>query len=317
MKLRFFVLLTIMVLGGYGMTSAQLISLDHTDGLFDADRLDTGVPVTFYIRITGDETTHGGIANGFRVYSPDGATWVGMAGDTTGTLGKAQFDGGFFIIPFSVTGSGADTIGFSGFRFFLPGLPAGFDDVAYTLDIGPLAEADNGKHICLDSAYFPPSGVWKWAGPDVYPAWDGPHCFTVGPPPECAVAVTAPAGGETWTSGTMQNITYTTTDCAECGTVDIAYSVDGGAFIGISTGSTNTGTFSWTVPEVESSNVVARVCCSGTSDCGESGAFTIAAPVVPEIVSVDPNTGAQCDYAPAQVCDRTYLEDKISDCRGS
>jgi len=38
----------------------------------------------------------------------------------------------------------------------------------------------DGGQICLDSSYYTPSGVWKWAGPDAFPAWDGPHCFTIG-----------------------------------------------------------------------------------------------------------------------------------------
>ena len=247
MKLRFFVLLSIMVLGGYGMASAQSISLDHTDGLLDATHLDTGVPVTFYIHIAGDDTSHSGITNGFRVYSGDGAVWNPMAGDTVG-LGKTQFDGGFFISPFSVTGSGADTIGFGGFRFFGSGLPAGYDDIAYTLAVGPIAESEIGKTICLDSAFYPPTGVWKWAGPDVYPAWDGPHCFAIGPPPACEVVVTSPAGGETWTAGTNQSITWTTSDCADCDNVDISYSVDGGAFQNIVLATTNDGQYTWAVP---------------------------------------------------------------------
>ena len=179
MKLRFFVLLSVMLLGCYGLAGAQSLTLDHTDGLIDADHLDTDVPVTFYIRLTGDGTTHSGITNGFRVYSDDGATWSPLVGDTTGTLGKAQFDGGFFINPFGITGSGADTIGFGAFRFFGTGLPAGFDDVAFTLDIGPIAESEIGKSICLDSTFYPPTGLWKWAGPDVFPSWDGPHCYTI------------------------------------------------------------------------------------------------------------------------------------------
>ncbi len=296
MKLRFFVLLTIMVLGGYGMTSAQSISLDHTDGLIDATHLDTGVPVTFYIRVTGDDTSHAGITNAFRVYSDDGATWDTTVGAWTGTLGPDQFDGGMFIKKFSITGSGADTVGFGAFRFFESGLVAGFDDVAITLDIGPIAQSEIGKTICLDSTFYPPSGVWKWAVRDVFPDWSGPHCFTVGPPPACEVVVTAPAGGETWESGTLQTITYQTTNCENCDNIDISYSVDGGAFTAISTGSTNTGTFSWTVPEVESSNVIVRVCCAGSlSHCGGSGVFSIVAPALPEIVSVDPNSAAQCD----------------------
>jgi hypothetical protein len=58
------------------------------------------------------------------------------------------------------------------------GLPAGYNDIAYTIDIGPIAKSNHNKTICLDSSFYPPSGVWKWAGPDVFPSWDGPHCFT-------------------------------------------------------------------------------------------------------------------------------------------
>lgn len=160
----------------------QSISLDHTDGLHSGNPTelvaDGTTPIVFYLRITGDGASHGGITNGFRVYSPDGATWTTMQADTTGTLGRAQLDGGVFINHFGVTGSAADTAGIAGFRFFGVGLPAGFDDVAYTIRIGPIQATDHGKTICLDSSFFPPSGVWKFVGPDVVPGWDGPHCFT-------------------------------------------------------------------------------------------------------------------------------------------
>ncbi len=179
MRSRLIALLSLAILCGYGMAGAQSVSLDHVDGALDATHLDTGTPVVFHIRFTGDNDSHGGVTNGFEVYSEDGATWGTTVGDTVG-LGKAQFDGGYFISPFSVTGSGADTVGFGAFRFFSTGLPAGYDDIAYTLTIGPLSEVDLGNHICLDSAFYPPSGVWKWAGPDVFPNWTGPHCFEIG-----------------------------------------------------------------------------------------------------------------------------------------
>ena len=158
------------------------ICLDYVDGLTTGGAIDVGAAITFYLRVAGDADDHAGITNGFRIHSPDGATWTTTVGDTTGTLGKTQFDGGFFISPFSVTGSGADTIGFAGFRFFSTGVPAYFDDVAFTIQIGPVDGVHAGKHICLDSAYYPPSGVWKWAGPDLFPNWDGPHCYTIGGP---------------------------------------------------------------------------------------------------------------------------------------
>ncbi|KAA3634387.1 MAG: T9SS C-terminal target domain-containing protein [Calditrichaeota bacterium] len=80
---------------------------------------------------------------------------------------------------FSVDGVASDTVGFGGASLFASGIPANTDEVAYTITIGPLSNADHGKTICLDSSWYEPTGVWKWAGPDATPSWDGPHCFTV------------------------------------------------------------------------------------------------------------------------------------------
>ncbi|MDH3936867.1 MAG: transthyretin-like family protein [candidate division Zixibacteria bacterium] len=82
-----------------------------------------------------------------------------------------------------MSGSGADTIGFAGSRLFDSGLPWWFDDTAYSLTIGPIPLSSVGKTICLDSAFFPPSGVWAWSVAQVgtfHPSWDGPHCYEVG-----------------------------------------------------------------------------------------------------------------------------------------
>ncbi|MDH3939100.1 MAG: T9SS type A sorting domain-containing protein, partial [candidate division Zixibacteria bacterium] len=161
----------------------QSISLDHVDGLAGSSTLGTGRAVVFHIRISNPtDTSFDGIATGFQVFSPNGATWSSVYHDTTGTLGKTQFDGGVFLPKFSANGQGADTVGLGALRFFSTGMPAGFDDVALTITIGPIDPIHAGKTICLDSAYYPPSGVWKWAasgGIDVFPAWDGPHCFDI------------------------------------------------------------------------------------------------------------------------------------------
>ena len=157
----------------------QSVTIDHVDGLVNPSEItaDGSTPIVFHIRMTNVNDNRGGISNGFRIYSDDGATWGGLVGDTVG-IGKAQFDGGFFISPFGVTGSGADTIGFAAFRFFSTGLPAAYDDIAYTITIGPIDPAHHGKTICIDSAFFPASGVWKWSGPDVVPSWEGLKCYT-------------------------------------------------------------------------------------------------------------------------------------------
>ena len=165
------------------------VSLDHVDGLVN-DKIPAGASVTFYIRMTNStENVLGGTANGFRIFSEDGANWATTVGDTTGTLGKATFDGGMFLSHVGVSGAGADTVGFAGFRMQGPGIAAGFDSVTYTITIGPIDAASAGKTICIDSAYYPPSGVWKWAptglaretGTKVstIPAWSGQQCFTI------------------------------------------------------------------------------------------------------------------------------------------
>jgi hypothetical protein len=68
-----------------------------------------------------------------------------------------------------------------------------------------------------------------------------------------ALTVTAPNGGENWTVGTNQNITWTTTGgCIDY--VNLQYSLDGGTnWSSITSGITNTGTYTWNVPSVNTS----------------------------------------------------------------
>lgn len=161
----------------------QSVSLDHVDGLTPEGDLEIGVPITFHIRLTADDQSYAGIDNGFRVYSLSGVLWDTTIGDTTGTLGREQFDGLFTIMSRSTDGLGADSLVFGGFKIYSTGMPAGFDDIAYTIQIGPISESFIGRTVCLDSSYIPPAGSrWKWAvqqGESVHPSWDGPHCFDI------------------------------------------------------------------------------------------------------------------------------------------
>ncbi len=78
-------------------------------------------------------------------------------------------------------GAGADTAWFGYSVMVGTGLPDGFDEVAWTVTVGPVSGSYAGKHLCIDSSYFPPSGLWLWAptGQSEVPTWDGPHCFIV------------------------------------------------------------------------------------------------------------------------------------------
>ncbi|MEA3296809.1 MAG: T9SS type A sorting domain-containing protein [candidate division Zixibacteria bacterium] len=183
MKMKLFIILASLTLCSFGLAYGQSISLDRVDGqIGETDSISTGETITFYIRMTNGDIAMGGVTNGFRVYSPDGAVWDTTIADTIGTLGKTQFEGGFFINTFSLTGSGADTVGFGGFILSGTGMLPGFDTVAYTIDVGPINASYEGKTICLDSCYYPPQGYWMWSTHEpapVYPTWDGPHCYTI------------------------------------------------------------------------------------------------------------------------------------------
>ncbi|MEA3296875.1 MAG: hypothetical protein U9R56_03335, partial [candidate division Zixibacteria bacterium] len=111
MRFKLLLFLTVLAIVPISSVRGQSLSVDSIDGLNTTGDpyIETGVPVTYYIRVTNGDIGMAGITNGFSVYSPDGAVWDTTIADTIGTLGKTQFDGGFFINTFSLTGSGADT----------------------------------------------------------------------------------------------------------------------------------------------------------------------------------------------------------------
>jgi hypothetical protein len=183
MKIKLLTVLAVIVLGVSGAARGESISLDQVQGtLWNTDTMLAGNTYTFDIRFQSPNSNHLGITNGWSVYASSGSPeWDTTIIDTTGNLGGAQFDLIWTTQLFSITGSGADTVGMAGSVMFNTiGMPQGFDDIVANITIGPLVIPDNVDHeICLDSAYYPPSGVWKWAGPDVIPEWDGPHCWAV------------------------------------------------------------------------------------------------------------------------------------------
>jgi hypothetical protein len=168
--------------GGGTPDSLRTITLDHVDGSPATGQITAGDSVVFYLRLKNAVADKAkGITNGFKIYSPDGATWGTVAGDFTGTLGKDDFDLVWKINTFDIDGAGEDTVAFSAVVMTGPGMPPGFDDIVYTITIGPISTL--GKNVCVDSAYYPTAGTWMWAyGSEIGsfpPSWDGPHCFEV------------------------------------------------------------------------------------------------------------------------------------------
>jgi hypothetical protein len=199
------------------------VTLENVVGLHSGttDQLDCGVAVQFFLRVSNDtggpaDYTIDGIANGFRLYSPNGATWTpglfvdtsiinfpppgsttydttfygrwvppataGLVWENPGTGETPIFDGGLFVNTFSVDGTASDTVGFAGFNQTTGvGLYESFSEVAFEVSIESFDCGSTGLTFCLDSSYFPPSGVWKWASSttEYIPSWDGPHCYTI------------------------------------------------------------------------------------------------------------------------------------------
>ena len=188
-KLVLILLLAIPFSTGICQDELHKYSLEGVEGLHAPGEVMNGDSLSFYIRMTNDDARNiRGMSCGFRIYSPDRTvTWDTTKGDTLTKLNWAEsFSIVFSIGKFGLTGIAADTISFGGSGMGIGasiGIPANFDDTAFVVSTGPITSNCAGSMICIDSSYWPPSGVWKWAGGsgigDFYPSWDGPHCYTV------------------------------------------------------------------------------------------------------------------------------------------
>ena len=156
---------------------SQGIYLDHVDGL-ENEYIPEGGTLTFHMRITGDATNHLMLNNGF-TFSSNGLTW----GDLQGELNPAyQWDMWFDfikVINYWKTGTGADTVGVGLLSLLGTGLPADFDDIAFTFTVGPIQGPD-GATLTLDSSWYPPSNPWMWDVVGENVAWGGPYEFRYG-----------------------------------------------------------------------------------------------------------------------------------------
>ncbi|RME31925.1 MAG: hypothetical protein D6800_00350, partial [Candidatus Zixiibacteriota bacterium] len=186
-----------------------------------------GQPHQFQLRVRNlpaapcdDPAIHWNTNNAFRISSPDGATWNFTIASITPAfdipaLGWTNFFVNHFndgVAPSVPQGDGQNTneVQYGGVSFSASaGLPVGFDDIAYQIDIQSNL-ADVGKSICIDTIGVPPMGTFLWAGLghpecDVSPEWINnasgdvtpPYCWIVEVPPNfppdfttCPVTVT-------------------------------------------------------------------------------------------------------------------------------
>ncbi len=164
--------------------SASEIVLDEVTGLYGGDTVNAGCLTQFTFRLTNtDGNSIIGFTSGFRVWTHYGGSYTDnfdpVTGDTLPIGWDTLFDLVFGIHMFGVDGTGADTIAFSAARMIRPGIPNGFDQQVWWVRTRPHV---NGDTLCIDSSWYPPSGVWLWSTTPagaIQPAWYGPYCFHV------------------------------------------------------------------------------------------------------------------------------------------
>lgn len=211
------------------------ITLDHVDGEIAPGVLDTGTLITFYWRLTNDVgEAIVGVQNGYRVYSPSGATWDTLSHGLASEQPLSDvFDANDFMDT-DCNGIGEDTVLIWGMA--LAGQSVFPDDsslVGYSFSIGPLSSGDVGGTICIDSTWVPPAQEWLWVretSGDINPDWGGPYCFYIGADTSCAgtdVGEVVALSDYLWHSGPMPSCGQTPPTCAcadvNCsGTLDIA-----------------------------------------------------------------------------------------------
>lgn len=161
-----------------------IVSLYTVNGLTTETFVQVGHPVRFVMRYTNNTGTTCDVSTGFRLQSPDGATWDSTTIDSVGPFvgGKAylrtRFNIVYFRRVFSGDGQPPDTVGFLGAGIPSPStqLPSNFDDSAFAITAWFSNVNAFDKHICIDSSFFPPGGTWVWIDPTLdnhYPTFQG------------------------------------------------------------------------------------------------------------------------------------------------
>ena len=173
----------------FGQNSAIYLSKVETGYGLSTDTVGSGRKIVWTMAMRNNSgQTLIGHTNGFRIYSPSGASWTPPVIDTldialtTGSGWGTRMDGGTYLEHYT-TGSAADTVAIGSFAIWGPGFEDGFDADAFTITI-PLPGIDSifdGGTICIDSSIYDVINDWLWGMEFdlVYPDWSGPHCYTI------------------------------------------------------------------------------------------------------------------------------------------
>ena len=178
------------------------ISIESVTNLTDDTTLAGGVTHLISFRYDARAATVGRTylpANGWEIYSPDGADWEFVQAQLLSPFSGLGFEfmyanhfhktggTGSFGLPLGSAGAnlgGHDTVGvvIAGVNSQVgSGLPRGFNDIAVTIEFATL-RSDAGLHICIKKSTQLPGGSWVWANADglILPDWSDDQCWVIG-----------------------------------------------------------------------------------------------------------------------------------------
>ena len=212
--------------------------------------------------ITIEDITNAGVCDLNLTYDPDLVNITSITG--------GDFD--YFDYKYTDSGSGDDyaSLYLQAFQTANQGLNGVVDYAKLKLRISD----DEQGEICIDVVELVEES------PDVKPIPYTVQDFTVSEPP--SVTVNSPDGGENRKAGSYVIIGWTATDNVGVTSIDIAYSVDGGAtYQTIATGISGSETYNWTIPATLSGACLVKVTAhDAAGNAGEGvsvGDFTIIA----------------------------------------
>ncbi|MFZ4399676.1 MAG: hypothetical protein ACOYO1_06560 [Bacteroidales bacterium] len=104
-----------------------------------------------------------------------------------------------------------------------------------------------------------------------------------------SITITSPNGGEVWAGCTQKSITWTASGTSNNYTID--YTTDGGvSWISVTSSLYITsGSFSWTVPNINSTNCKIRIVDSNTPSCSDMSDYTFS--ITAPLLLISPNGG--------------------------
>jgi hypothetical protein len=188
--------------GASGVQAQTAITIESVTNLTDDSTLPGGLDNAFVFQYNLTGAPAGNYywpANGWIIYSPDGADWGFVQGEAlpaftsfnwpylfvnhfnkiggTGTFGLPLSSGGGNI-------TGHDTVGVVLAALFAEpgyGLPSGFNNPAFQVRFST-RRSDADLHICIDTSSAIPGASWEWANADglIVPDWSDSRCYVIG-----------------------------------------------------------------------------------------------------------------------------------------